>query len=30
MIDRDIKTLMDDEGIVITTWRELKHRRAAL
>jgi chitin disaccharide deacetylase len=30
MIDRDIKTLIADEGIVITTWRELKKRRAAL
>lgn len=30
MIDPDIKTLMADEGIVITTWRELKQRRAAL
>jgi predicted glycoside hydrolase/deacetylase ChbG (UPF0249 family) len=29
MIDRDIKTLIAYEGIVITTWRELKKRRAA-
>ncbi len=30
MIDEDIKTLIADEGIVTTTWRELKKRRAAL
>jgi len=30
MIDKDIKTLIAEEGIVITTWRELKKRRAAL
>jgi hypothetical protein len=29
MLDQDIKTLLVEEGIVLTTWRELKQRRAA-
>jgi len=30
MLDKDIKQLIADEGIVLTTWRELQKRRAAL
>lgn len=30
MLDQDIRQLIADEGIILTTWRELQKRRAAL